>query len=234
MSPSQRSDPSHPTASARERSLTHASLVAFALGADDGRRRRRTPVHERSRVGRLWGGLRDYLGTAWWGLVTPRVSESEPLVIVQAAILRDGASGTEVLLSIRSDLFGWELPGGTPEVGETPEASLRREVLEETGFEVEVEGHVGDWVRQGFRPHTARVYRCRVIQGEETPSYETPRVMWWSAESPPAALFPWYREPLRCALDRAGSPVRRSDWQGIGLIWEAMKIDLHMRWHGLP
>ena len=118
----------------------------------DARRRRGIPVCERGRAGRLWGGLRDYLRTAWWGIVSPRIGESHPLVIAQAVILRDGPP-RQVLLSIRSDLFGWELPGGTLEAGESSEQAVVREVREETGLEVEPVTHVGDWVRRGFRPH---------------------------------------------------------------------------------
>ncbi|MBJ20339.1 MAG: NUDIX hydrolase [bacterium] len=164
------------------------------------------------------------------------MSEREPLVIVQAVILRDavGGSGREVLLSVRSDLFGWELPGGTPEAGETREESLAREVREETGLEIAIEAAVGDWVRRGFRPHTARIYRCRVVGGGERPSHETPRLAWFDADDPPPALFPWYREPLADALVPGKAPVAREDWQGPGTIWRAMKIDLGMRWRGLP
>lgn len=200
------------------------------------RRRRGTPVHERSRVGRFWGGLEDYVRTAWWGIVSPRVTERRPLVIVQAVILRDARDGRgrEVLLSVRSDLFGWELPGGTPEPGETREQSLVREVREETGLTVEVEAHVGDWVRRGFRPHTARIYRCRVAGGTEAPSHETPRLGWFDVEALPGALFPWYRAPLEAALAPAETPILREEWQGAATIWQAMKIDLAMRWRGLP
>ena len=199
----------------------------------DARRRRGIPVCERGRAGRLWGGLRDYLRTAWWGIVSPRVGESRPLVIAQAVILRDGPP-RQVLLSIRSDLFGWELPGGTLEAGESSEQAVVREVREETGLEVEPVTHVGDWVRRGFRPHTARVYLCRVVGGIEAPSHETPRLAWFDVDAPPDGLFPWYHEPLRKALAPGETPFEGDDVQGVGTILHAMKIDLAMRWRGLP
>jgi 8-oxo-dGTP pyrophosphatase MutT (NUDIX family) len=148
-------------------------------------------------------------------------------------ILREDPT-QQVLLSIRSDLFGWELPGGTLEAGETASEAVIREVREETGLDVDPVRHVGDWARRGFRPHTARVYVCRVRGGIETPSHETPRLAWFDVDALPEALFPWYHEPLRAALMSGDSPIDRENVQGIATIWQAMKIDLVMRWHGLP
>ena len=196
-------------------------------------RRRGIPVWERGRAGRLWGGLQVYARIAWWGLISPRVSESRPLVIAQAVILRDGPP-RQLLLSIRSDLFGWELPGGTLEVGEMSVEAVVREVAEETGLDVEPVAHVGDWVRSGFRPHTARVYLCRVVGGFEAPSHETPRLSWFDVDVPPDELFPWYHEPIREALAPREGPFEGEDMHGIATIWRAMKIDLAMRWRGLP
>jgi ADP-ribose pyrophosphatase YjhB (NUDIX family) len=198
----------------------------------DGDRR---PVHARGRLGRFWGGFVDYCRTAWWGLLAPRVSESEPLVIVQAVVLREGAGGrTEVLLSMRADLFGWELPGGTPEPGEAAEATLLREVREETGLEVAIERHLGDWERTGFRPHTARVYRCREQAGRLAASNETPRIGWFAIDALPEDLFPWYRNPLEVARAARAEAVVVRERQGLRAIAAALRIDLVNRWRGLP
>ncbi len=134
-----------------------------------------------------------------------------------------------MLLSVRADLRGWELPGGNPEPGEADEDCLRREVREETGFDVAVVRHVGDYSRTGFLPHVARVYRCDVVGGELRPSAETPCVRWFPQDEVPATLLPWYREPLADGLADATEPVQRRERQGIGAVLAGAWIDLRMR-----
>ena len=172
----------------------------------------------------LASALPTYVRIGWWGLASP-VAERRPLVVVQAVVRSDHG----VLLTVRSDLRGWELPGGTPEGDEIPEQALVREVREETGLEVSVERPVGDYVRTGFRPHTAKVYVCRVAGGALQTSGETRAVEWFAPDALPATLFSWYREPLADALDGGGSPVVREEHQGLDAIWAAMRIDLAMR-----
>ncbi len=175
---------------------------------------------------RLAGVLPSYAKIAWWGAVRPHLHPRGPALVVHQAVI---LSERGVLLTVRSDLRGWELPGGHADPAETGEEALRREVLEETGVEVAVERLVGDYERTGFLPHTARVYRCRPVGGAPRPSLETPVVRWFPPEAPPDTLFPWYRGPLADALADLPEPVTRRERQGFGAVLAGMRIDLRMR-----
>jgi len=184
-------------------------------------------------TGQLFRALRTYTKTAWWGLVTPHLVEREPLIVLQGVVLREHEGELQVLLSVRSDVRGWELPGGQAIPGERFEVAAEREVWEETGMKVRAVSHVGDYVRTGFRPHTARIYRCEVLGGTLRPSKETPLVRWFPVDRVPGTLFPWYREPLADALANAREsgrePVERHDRQGLAAIWAGITIDYRMR-----
>ena len=175
---------------------------------------------------RLAGVLPSYAKIAWWGAVRPRLQPGAPAPLVHQAVI---LSEQGVLLSVRSDLRGWELPGGHPGRSESGEDALRREVLEETGLEVEVEHLVGEYVRTGVLPHTARVYRCRPVGGALRPSVETPVVRWFAPDAPPSTLFPWYRRPLTDALADLPEPVTRHERQGLAAVLAGAWIDLRMR-----
>ena len=98
--------------------------------------------------------------------VLPKLTTMEPEIGgVSGLIVRDG----RVLLIKRGkEPFKgfWSLPGGGVEPGETLRAAVRREVLEETGFEVEV-GRVAGY-REWFEPlhHVILAFHVEVTGGE--------------------------------------------------------------------
>lgn len=166
----------------------------------------------------------DWLGTLRWGA---RSESPEAPLLVQGVV--EGEAG--VLLTLRRELRGWELPGGRPEPGETEADALVREIREETGLRVEPLGLVGEYRRSGFAAHRARVYRCRPVDGALRPSAETPRVAWFRPEALPETLFPWFRGPLLDALAGASS-LAREEHLGALAIAHGLAIDLRERWRG--
>jgi 8-oxo-dGTP pyrophosphatase MutT (NUDIX family) len=182
-------------------------------------------------AGRLRGlasAVPDWVRIAYFGLVAPRLAERGPLVVQQGVVL----SAQGVLLTLRGDLRGWELPGGSALPGEGDLACVRREIAEESGLEVVVEARVGDYLRTGFRPHLARVWRCRAVGGRLRPSDETLCAAWFDPAAPPDTLFPWYRTPLADALAGHPAPVERRERLGPAAVLAGMRIDLRLRWRG--
>ena len=104
--------------------------------------------------------------------MTRRSYPARPIVGVGAVIVADGKV---VLIRRRFEpLAGeWSLPGGAVDLGETLEAGVAREVLEETGLEVEVGPVIEVFDRitlddeRKVRYHYVLIdYLCRPIGGQ--------------------------------------------------------------------
>jgi ADP-ribose pyrophosphatase YjhB (NUDIX family) len=106
------------------------------------------------------------------------------VVAVTAVVLDDGG---RLLLIRRSDSGLYAIPGGAVELGETLTAAVRREVVEETGVDVEVTGLVGVYsdpehviefsdgeVRQEF----SVCFRAVPVGGDPRTSAESTEVFW--------------------------------------------------------
>lgn len=94
--------------------------------------------------------------------------------------------------AIAPSLGLWDLPGGFLEPGEHPEDGARRELLEETGLEVELIGLLGFYMDQyGDDPHERTLnifYRCRAVGGQAQAADDVSELGWFAPDDLPEPL----------------------------------------------
>lgn len=130
-----------------------------------------------------------------------------PTFGVNVVVIRD----EKVLLTLRSDLPVWCLPGGAIEAGETLVEAAVREALEETGAEIEILGIVGVYSRPNWRDSGNHevVFVGRQIGGELVPlDGEAVEVSYFSLTELPKELLWWHRERIVDAMQ--GEVVARN------------------------
>jgi 8-oxo-dGTP pyrophosphatase MutT (NUDIX family) len=120
-----------------------------------------------------------------------------------------------VLVIRRRDNGRWEPPGGVLEPDETIENGVVREVREETGVTVAVDGLSG--VYQNVpRRIIALVFRCRPVSGIPCETDEARDVQWVEPSRIDDLMLPAYAVRIHDAL--AGVPVPARLHDGICLI----------------
>ena len=115
-----------------------------------------------------------------------------PKVDVRAAVFDDD----DRVLMVRETADGgrWTLPGGWADVNRTAAENVVKEVLEESGFEVEPLKLAAVWDRtkQGHAPHVFSCCKfffvCALIGGRATTSHEISEVGWFLEANIPANL----------------------------------------------
>ena len=109
-------------------------------------------------------------------------------VSVAGIVVRDDG---RVLAVRRRDNHHWEPPGGVLELAETFDQGVRREVLEETGIEVQVERLAGVY-KNMLRGIVAIVFRCSPVGGQLTPTAEASSVRWLTIQEIQQRMDPAY------------------------------------------
>ena len=84
----------------------------------------------------------------------------------------------------------WAIPAGYQEADEDPTGAVVREVLEETGIEVQVERlvdliHVPEDAR---KPANVAVFLCRSLGGAPTPGHDAAEAAWFDLDDLPLEL----------------------------------------------
>lgn len=99
----------------------------------------------------------------------------------------------EILLQHRGDDHFWGLPGGIMEMGEKPKETAIREALEETGYNIEITGYLGDYHNfhkewpGGDKAHIiCFIYKGKIVSGTMTiDGDETLDLRWYSKDNLP-------------------------------------------------
>lgn len=125
--------------------------------------------------------------------------------IVYGLVLDDN---NKRVLMVRNDgRRGWSLPGGGQETGELLAEAARREVLEETGYDVEPQKLVAVSERVSERHDTFFVYACRIVSSEplsDSDDCEICEVTWMNVGRADA-LMPWYPHSVAEMYRRVGA-----------------------------
>ena len=115
-----------------------------------------------------------------------------PLLSVDVVIeLIDRDARPIVLIERRYEPFGWALPGGFVDVGETVEQAAVREAREETGLQVELQSLLGCYSdpRRDPRGHTVSIVYVATARGEPEARDDARTVALADPAAPPALVF---------------------------------------------
>ena len=109
----------------------------------------------------------------------------------------------------------WALPAGYQEIDEEPVATVAREVFEEAGVEIEVQGLLDLlFVRDSRKPANVAVYLCRAVGGMLRPGEEESEAAWFSLDALPSQIgFDNYSRILERLRHAGGYP--ESPWASI-------------------
>ncbi len=131
-----------------------------------------------------------------------------PRAAVSACVFRAG----ELLLVQRArppNAGVWSLPGGSIELGETSEAAIIREIAEETGFKIEINGVVGvnDVIIRDCDGHLTHHYAIVVFAARLTEAARDPVA---ASDAADARFFPLSSREVASLGRRVGAMIQRA------------------------
>lgn len=92
----------------------------------------------------------------------------------------------EILLVQRRDIPVWVFPGGGLDPEETPEEGVKREVREETGYEVDIVRKIAEYLPVNRLTQPTHFFECKIVGGNAKINTEAKAI----------AFFPLSRLPL--------------------------------------
>ncbi len=125
-----------------------------------------------------------------------RVTQKKFTVSVGAVVLNENG---EVLLldHVLRPSSGWGMPGGFINHGEQPERAIRRELMEETGLELE---NIELVLFRTIGKHVEFIFRCDGIGEARVKSHEISAAKWFSPDNLPADLAHVQKNMINIAL----------------------------------
>lgn len=154
-------------------------------------------------------------------LLNKRQSNQDYGIIMQDAaigIVQD--SENNILWVKRRDVPIWVLPGGGIDPGETPEAAVCREVLEETGLIVSVLRKAAVYSPINTWTAPTHIFICKKESGTLIISNESEEVAYFPFDAPPSPSFPlhdiWLEEALNNPDLVIMRPIHEFSWWKVG------------------
>ncbi len=105
----------------------------------------------------------------------------------------------EILLTKRRDVPVWVLPGGGVEKNEDEKEAIKREIFEETGFNVHIKRKVGIYIPINKLTKKTHLYECSINSGIAKISNETKEIKFFPINNLPKLMPPPYDEWIKDA-----------------------------------